>query len=101
VAYLATGRDGFARAAAVLPDPRSGALVIVARRDDAMLRALAETPWRGVPVVDVASRAGHHEGLGVVAVAAGAAAISEGRTGHVLVLGLAPDRWVTLVLATR
>jgi hypothetical protein len=66
-----------------------------------MLRALAETPWRDVPAVEVARRAGHHEGLGAVAVAAGAAAIAEGRAHHVLVLGLAPDRWVTLVLAGR
>jgi 3-oxoacyl-[acyl-carrier-protein] synthase II len=101
VAFVATGRDGFARGAAQLPIPERGALVVVARRDDAMLRALAETPWRDVPAVEVARRAGHHEGLGAVAVAAGAAAIAEGRAHHVLVLGLAPDRWVTLVLAGR
>jgi 3-oxoacyl-[acyl-carrier-protein] synthase II len=101
VAFVATGRGGFAPGAARLPTPESGALVVVARRDDAMLRALAETSWRDVPTVEVALRAGHHEGLGAVAVAAGAAAIAEGRARHVLVLGLAPDRWVTLVLAGR
>jgi 3-oxoacyl-[acyl-carrier-protein] synthase II len=101
VAFVATGRGGFARGAARLPAPESSALVVVARRDDAMFRALAETPWRDVPTVEVARRAGHHEGLGGVAVAAGASAIAEGRVRQVLVLGLAPDRWVTLVLTGR
>jgi len=101
VEHFASGRDGFARAAAQLPPPRQPALVILARRDEAAERALEETAWRGAAIADVAGRAGHHEGLGAVAVAAGAGAIAEGRAGHVLVLGLAPDRWVTLVLRRR
>lgn len=99
IAHHDTGRDGFARAAARLPVPAASALVIVARRDEATLGALQETSWRAVPIVDVASRAGHHEGLGALAVAAAVGVVSEGRAEQVLVLGLAPDRWVTFVLA--
>jgi 3-oxoacyl-[acyl-carrier-protein] synthase II len=99
VAYYASGRDGFARAAAEVPGPSEKALVVLARRDEATARALAETRWRAVPVVDVASRAGHHEGLGALAFAAAVGVIGDARADRVLVLGLAPDRWVTFVLA--
>ena len=99
VEHCATGRDGFARAAAQLPKPRSAPLVILARRDVSAEGALAETPWRDVTILDVASRAGNHEGLGAVAVAAAVGALGDGRAEHVLVLGLAPDRWVTFVFA--
>jgi 3-oxoacyl-[acyl-carrier-protein] synthase II len=101
VEHFASGRDGFARAAAELPPPAPRALVILARRDPSAEGALRETSWRGVPIAEVAGRAGHHEGLGAVAVAAGAGVIAEGRADHVLVLGLAPDRWVTLALRRR
>jgi 3-oxoacyl-[acyl-carrier-protein] synthase II len=101
IEHFASGRDGFARAAAELPAPREPALVILARRDEAAEGALTETAWRGAPIAEVAGRAGHHEGLGAVAVAAGAGAIAEGRADHVLVLGLAPDRWAMLVLRRR
>jgi 3-oxoacyl-[acyl-carrier-protein] synthase II len=101
IEYAASGRDGFARAAAQLPAPARAALVVLARRDESTLGALAETAWRDVPIAEVASRAGHHEGLGAVAVAAAVGALGDGRAEHVLVLGLAPDRWVTLVLARR
>jgi 3-oxoacyl-[acyl-carrier-protein] synthase II len=97
IEYFASGRDGFARAAAKLPAPDERALVILARRDEAAEGALTETAWRGAPIAEVAGRAGHHEGLGAFAVAAAAGAIAEGRADHVLVLGLAPDRWATLV----
>ena len=101
IEHSASGRDGFARAAALLPAPRGAALVVVARRDESTLGALAETSWRDVSIAEVASRAGHHEGLGAVAVAAAVGALGDGRAEHVLVLGLAPDRWVTFVLARR
>jgi 3-oxoacyl-[acyl-carrier-protein] synthase II len=98
VAYYASGRGGGARAAVDLPRPARAALVILARRDAATLGALGETTWRDVPVLELASRAGHHEGLGALAVAAAVGAIGDGRAENVLVLGLAPDRWVTFVL---
>jgi 3-oxoacyl-[acyl-carrier-protein] synthase II len=99
VEHCVGGRDGFARAAAKLPPPPPAALVILARRDESTLGALAETPWRGVPIQEVASRAGHHEGLGAVALAAAVGVLGEGRADRVLVLGLAPDRWATIILA--
>jgi hypothetical protein len=72
--------------------------VVVARRDDATLRALAETSWAQIPTVEVAGRAGNHEGLGGISLVAAVAAISAGRAKDVLVLGVAPDRWVAVVL---
>lgn len=101
VETYASGRGGFAHAARELPAPGSAALVVLARRDEATLGALTETQWRGVPIVEVASRAGHHEGLGALAVAVAVGVIGEGRAEQVLVLGLAPDRWTTLVLTRR
>ncbi|HMI87053.1 MAG TPA: beta-ketoacyl-[acyl-carrier-protein] synthase family protein [Polyangiaceae bacterium] len=98
VAYHASGRDPFAPEAANLPAPLRAALVVVARRDAATLGALAETTWRDVPIVDVASRAGHHEGLGALCIAASVGVLGQGRAEQVLVLGVAPDRWVTFVL---
>jgi 3-oxoacyl-[acyl-carrier-protein] synthase II len=99
VEHVATGRDGFARAAAAIPAPRERAWVVVARSDEATRGALAETAWRDVPLVEVARRAGHHEGLGVLASATAAGAIADGRADHVLVMGCAPDRFIVLVFA--
>jgi hypothetical protein len=73
-------------------------MVVLARRDEATLRALAETRWADAPSVEVASRAGNHEGLGGISLVAAVAALSAGRAKDALVFGVAPDRWAAIVL---
>jgi 3-oxoacyl-[acyl-carrier-protein] synthase II len=98
VAFAATGR-GKLSVGSKLPAPMHlPAMVVVARRDDATARALAETSWAQVPSVEVASRAGNHEGLGGISLVAAVGAIAAGRAKNVLVLGVAPDRWAAIVL---
>ena len=101
VEHFATGRNGAALALARLPAPSSSALVVVARGNDSLAGALAQTGWGAVPLLEIASRAGNHEGLGVLAVTVAAGAIAEGRADRVLVFGVAPDRWAALVLARQ
>jgi 3-oxoacyl-[acyl-carrier-protein] synthase II len=99
VAHLARGRGGFAPGRARIPAPRGTALVVVARRDDPTRRALSQTEWAEVRCVELAGSAGNHEGLGGFAIVCASAAIAEARAEEVLVLGLAPDRWVAIVLS--
>jgi len=100
VKHVSTGRGAFARMLDTIPAPTgSGSLVVVPREDGATARALASTRWSAVRRLEVASRAGNHEGLGGVCVVVAAAAIAEGRASDVLVFGLAPDRWAAILLA--
>jgi 3-oxoacyl-[acyl-carrier-protein] synthase II len=99
VAHVAMGRGAFSAAGAQLPAPRGRAIVVVARRDEATLGVLASTDWSGASLFDVAPRAGNHEGLGGFCVVAAAATIASGHADAALVLGVAPDRWSTIVLS--
>ncbi len=99
VAHVSSGRGASARPLASLPAPTGERpLVIVPREDDATARALASSPWSNVDRVEVASRAGNHEGLGGLCVAVAASAIADGRATEALVFGLAPDRWAAIIL---
>jgi 3-oxoacyl-[acyl-carrier-protein] synthase II len=96
---FAAARRGKLSAGSLLPAPMHlPALVVLARRDDATLRALAETPWSQVPVVEVAPRAGNHEGLGGISLVAAVGAVASGRAKDAFVLGVAPDRWAAIIL---
>jgi 3-oxoacyl-[acyl-carrier-protein] synthase II len=102
VTHVSTGRGAFSQTTASVPAPAGErSMVVVSRRDQATLSVLAETPWAGVRCVDVASRAGNHEGLGGFALVVASAAIASGQAGEALVLGVAPDRWAALVLSSR
>jgi 3-oxoacyl-[acyl-carrier-protein] synthase II len=100
VAHVSTGRGAFSQATASIPPPAGAQpMVVVSRKDEATRSLLAETPWSRVRCVDVASRAGNHEGLGGFALVVAAAAIASGRADEALVVGVAPDRWAALVLS--
>jgi 3-oxoacyl-[acyl-carrier-protein] synthase II len=99
VEQVSGGRGSFA--AVDLAPPAGRALVVVARRDEPTMAALATTPWSRACVVEVAKRAGNHEGLGGFGLVAAAGAIAAGRADSALVLGLAPDRWAAIVLSGR
>jgi hypothetical protein len=99
VAHVSTARGAFVRMLDTLPGPAGkAALVVVPREDAATARALAASSWSAVRRLEVATRAGNHEGLGGVCLVVAAAAIAEGRASDVLVFGLAPDRWAAIVL---
>jgi 3-oxoacyl-[acyl-carrier-protein] synthase II len=99
VAHLSRGRGAFAQSLGRIPEPRGPGLVVVARHDEPTRRALALTPWAEVRSVELAGSAGNHEGLGGFAIVCASAAIAEGRAEQALVLGVAPDRWVAIVLS--
>jgi hypothetical protein len=102
VVHTSMGRGEFSReAGASLPSAGPRAIVIVARNDPATRLALAQTGWAAVSCVEVAPRAGNHEGLGGFCLVAAASAIAEGAFDRALVLGLAPDRWAAIVLGRR
>jgi 3-oxoacyl-[acyl-carrier-protein] synthase II len=99
VEHVARGRGSFAAELARIPPPRGASVVLVARRDEPTRRALAETSWAEVAWAELAGRAGNHEGLGGFAIVCAAAAIAKGSVEQALVLGVAPDRWVAIVLS--
>ena len=71
--------------------------VATRRRDEPGARSdlLGSTPVH----LELAPRTGNHEGLGGWALACGAALVASGEASEVLVLGIAPDRFSTIVLA--
>jgi 3-oxoacyl-[acyl-carrier-protein] synthase II len=99
VRFAATARGRFSRGADLPAPENEPALVVLARRDESTLRALAETPWADATCVEVAARAGNHEGLGGFSLVTAAAAIALGRARDALVFGIAPDRWAAIVLS--
>jgi 3-oxoacyl-[acyl-carrier-protein] synthase II len=99
LAHLARGRGAFTASAAGVPPPRGRCWTVVARRDEATRRALAQAGWAAARCIELSQSAGNHEGLGGFAIVCAAAAIAEGHVERVLVLGLAPDRWATVVLS--
>src|SRR5262249_10294420 len=101
VLQVATGRGAFTREGAALGAPPGRAVVVVARRDEETLSALATTAGAGVPMFEVAKRAGSREGVGGFGLVAAAATIASGRAEAALVFGLAPDRWAAIVLGGR
>jgi 3-oxoacyl-[acyl-carrier-protein] synthase II len=102
VAFVASGRGEFtAQGPPLPPPPGPRARVVVARRDEATLSAVARSSWANVQLLDVASRAGNHEGLGGFCLVAAASIIAAGVADGALVLGLAPDRWAAIVLSGR
>jgi hypothetical protein len=74
--------------------------VILARENGGADALLEDSAWRAAPRLLVAPRAGQHEGLGGIAIAAAAGLIGEGRAGEVLVVGLAKGRGYALTLAS-
>jgi 3-oxoacyl-[acyl-carrier-protein] synthase II len=76
----------------------SMARVILPRDHDGMGALLDDSPWRAVARLSLASSAGQHEGLGGIALAAGAGLLGEGDVQQVLIVGLAIGRGYALTL---
>ena len=98
VRQVLQAEDGASLMSAVEP-PREQAIVVVAEANAQVLSVLLGTPWSRVPVRDVVTAVGRHEGLGGFAVAAAAAAIVKGQAEHALVLGVSRGRTYGITLA--
>jgi 3-oxoacyl-[acyl-carrier-protein] synthase II len=73
---------------------------LVLPRENGGIDALVEaSPWRTVTRLLVGPRAGQHEGLGGIALAAAAGLIDQGEVREVLVVGLAIGRGYAVTLA--
>jgi 3-oxoacyl-[acyl-carrier-protein] synthase II len=75
------------------------ARVVLPRENGGVEILLEASPWRAVPRLLVAPRAGQHEGLGGIALAAAAGLIGEGDVQEVLVVGLSIGRGYAVTLA--
>ncbi len=102
LAQVLEWRDPDRPAMDTLEPPRSASRprVVVARPgDDADVSALlAGTEWGSVPRSSCRARAGEHEALGAVALAAATSLVARGEAGAVLVVGLARGRGYAFVL---
>jgi 3-oxoacyl-[acyl-carrier-protein] synthase II len=78
--------------------PHHGAVVLCAREDERLRRALEGSPWAEVPRRSLAGRAGDHEGTGGFAAAAAVSALVAGEVEQALVIGVAPERGYALLL---
>jgi hypothetical protein len=77
---------------------RRRAEVILARRDAALERLVAQTGWRGLPIVTGAAAPTEGDAHGAAALAVGAARIAQGWADECLVLSSAPGRGYAFVL---
>jgi 3-oxoacyl-[acyl-carrier-protein] synthase II len=75
------------------------ARVILPRANGGVDALLEASPWRSVARLLVGPRAGQHEGLGGIALAAAAGLIGEGEVQEVLVVGLSIGRGYAMILA--
>jgi 3-oxoacyl-[acyl-carrier-protein] synthase II len=79
--------------------PPGRAAVVAAEANDAVRAAVAGTAWSDLPIRDVVSAVGRHEGLGGFAVAAAAAAIMAREIDVALVVGPTAGRAYAILLA--
>ncbi len=79
--------------------PPETARVVLPRENGGVEAYLEASPWRAVERLLVGPRAGQHEGLGGIALAAAAGLLAEGYVREVLVVGLAIGRGYAVTLA--
>jgi 3-oxoacyl-[acyl-carrier-protein] synthase II len=94
-------RNGAESPMSSVPPPRDldRARVLLARESSSADELLEQSAWRPARRILLAPRAGQHEGLGGIAVAAAAGLLGEGEASEVLVVGLSKDRGYALILA--
>jgi 3-oxoacyl-[acyl-carrier-protein] synthase II len=81
------------------PKDASAARVVLPREHEGAEVSLDASAWRDVARAAVGPRAGQHEGLGAIAVAAAVGLLAQGKVKEVLVIGLAVGRGYALTLA--
>ncbi len=99
LSFWTSWRDDASDALAGLPAPRDPSrAVVVTGFADAKLPLPATTAWAQVARHSVDARAGAHEGVGGMAMAAAVAALVRGTFDECLILGSAPQRGYALLL---
>ncbi len=99
LSFWTSWRDKPVDALAGLPLPTNESrAAVVTGQTDASLDVLGASPWARVSRRSVVARAGTHEGVGGIALAAAISAMSRGTFDECLVLGAAPDRGYALLL---
>jgi len=94
-------RNGAPSPLAPVPGPRSAkdARVILSRENGGAESLLDSSAWRDVERLSVGPRAGQHEGLGGIAIAAAVGLLGQAEAKEVLVIGLSKGRGYALMLA--
>jgi 3-oxoacyl-[acyl-carrier-protein] synthase II len=94
-------RRGAPNPLSLLPPPKDAdaARVVLSREHEGAEVSFDATAWRDVARSSVGPRAGQHEGLGAIAVAAAVGLLGQGRVKEVLVIGLSVGRGYALTLA--
>jgi 3-oxoacyl-[acyl-carrier-protein] synthase II len=102
IEQICAWRNGSPNPLASVRPPRdaSSARVILARENGGADALLENSAWRTAPRLLVGPRAGQHEGLGGIAIAAAAGLIGEGTAREILVIGLSQSRGYALTLAS-
>jgi 3-oxoacyl-[acyl-carrier-protein] synthase II len=94
-------RNGAPSPLALLPAPRdiASSRVVLSRENGGADTLLDASAWKAVERLSVGPRAGQHEALGGIAIAASVGLLGDGTASEVLVVGLAKARGYALILA--
>jgi 3-oxoacyl-[acyl-carrier-protein] synthase II len=94
-------RNGAPSPLAAVPGPRDvqRARVILSRENGGAEGLLDASAWRDAERLSVGPRAGQHEGLGGIAIAAAVGLLGQGKAQEVLAIGLSKGRGYALMLA--
>lgn len=99
LSFWTSWRDDASLAFADVPAPRDPSrAAVVTGYPDAGLPIAESSPWAQVARRSVGARAGSHEGIGGMAMAAAVSALARGTIDECLVVGIAPERGYVLLL---
>jgi 3-oxoacyl-[acyl-carrier-protein] synthase II len=99
LSFWTSWRDDASQALAEVPAPMDvSRAAVITGHSDARLHMLGTSPWSRAVRRSVDARAGTHEGIGGMAMAAAVAALTHGTFDECLVIGAAPQRGYALLL---
>lgn len=99
LSFWTSWRDDASSALAELPAPRDlSRAAVVTGHSETRLDLLAGSSWAAVDRRSVDARAGTHEGIGGMSMAAAVSALARGTFDECLVIGVAPQRGYALLL---
>jgi len=99
LSFWTSWRDDPTQAFASVPAPRDASrAIVVTGHPDARVPIAESSPWAHVAQRSAGARAGSHEGVGGMAMAAAVSALVRGTFDECLVVGVAPERGYVLLL---